>query len=424
MILNIPMPPTPNAKMHLGHMAGPYLAADMINRALKYIGEESVLISGFDSFEDWVSSKTPDELESSIQETRKELSLFAVDFDQFVLPNQYTVSYQAVHRGIFNQLIRDSSCRIRPEQVFSNGKIWGFNAQIKGKCKNCGYVMTGYACPGCYQVSEPWELQDATAQFERAFLQEVENYFMVMPDGAYANQKLTEKQADLVARHLSGADYHMRLTYQGSYGIFTEDGGGKVIRNHFYMYCVFLRDLFFKNETVKVNAFMGLDNLIPCGVSAFYIDSILDDQMSLDRVFTNEMLFYNHQKFSKTTGNGPTLAEIKEMNLSERERSSLRVYLASLDLENKIVNFDLGEYQQFHQKYEAAFARFLDSTSRDKGRNTEAVELLTGFITQNISRAELVDCYFKALQAGAGICLGLMSTLDPIGYKEVVENVR
>jgi hypothetical protein len=64
-VLIVPMQPTPNGRLHVGHGAGPYLRADVLARALRVAGHQVAVISGSDAFENWViadalsSGRTP-----------------------------------------------------------------------------------------------------------------------------------------------------------------------------------------------------------------------------------------------------------------------------------------------------------------------------------------------------------------------------
>ena len=44
----IPMPPKPDARLHLGHAAGPYISADMTARAMRLFGKACHFLSGIE----------------------------------------------------------------------------------------------------------------------------------------------------------------------------------------------------------------------------------------------------------------------------------------------------------------------------------------------------------------------------------------
>lgn len=49
-------PPTPNGGLHLGHLAGPYLRADVYARALRTLGREAHVVTGTDDHQSYVAA--------------------------------------------------------------------------------------------------------------------------------------------------------------------------------------------------------------------------------------------------------------------------------------------------------------------------------------------------------------------------------
>jgi len=50
----MPIPPTPNGRLHLGHIAGPYLRMDMLGRYLRSQGHRVDVVSAVDGFDSYV----------------------------------------------------------------------------------------------------------------------------------------------------------------------------------------------------------------------------------------------------------------------------------------------------------------------------------------------------------------------------------
>ena len=46
----MPIPPTPNGRLHLGHIAGPYLRMDMLGRYLRAQGHRVDVVSAVDGY--------------------------------------------------------------------------------------------------------------------------------------------------------------------------------------------------------------------------------------------------------------------------------------------------------------------------------------------------------------------------------------
>src|SRR6266542_6833489 len=54
-------PPTPNGPLHLGHLAGPYVAADVAVRALRLRGERVLSVCGLDDHQNYVLARARQE---------------------------------------------------------------------------------------------------------------------------------------------------------------------------------------------------------------------------------------------------------------------------------------------------------------------------------------------------------------------------
>ncbi|MEZ5839496.1 MAG: class I tRNA ligase family protein, partial [Hyphomicrobiales bacterium] len=51
-------PPTPNGDLHLGHLSGPFLGADVCRRALAGAGHDVLFVSYADDYQSYVPRKT------------------------------------------------------------------------------------------------------------------------------------------------------------------------------------------------------------------------------------------------------------------------------------------------------------------------------------------------------------------------------
>src|SRR4051812_14955507 len=55
--LLVPPEPTPNGRLHLGHIAGPFLRTDILRRFLRMRGDHPLTITGSDVYEPYVTFK-------------------------------------------------------------------------------------------------------------------------------------------------------------------------------------------------------------------------------------------------------------------------------------------------------------------------------------------------------------------------------
>ncbi|WP_371924820.1 class I tRNA ligase family protein [Pseudomonas sp. R5(2019)] len=50
-------PPTPNGDLHLGHLSGPFLAADVMQRVLRQRGHDVLFVSYSDDYQSYLPRK-------------------------------------------------------------------------------------------------------------------------------------------------------------------------------------------------------------------------------------------------------------------------------------------------------------------------------------------------------------------------------
>ena len=91
--LIIPSVPTPNGRLHLGHIGGPFLTADVLARALKRQGHEVKMCCGTDSYESFVLREAAKKNQSAEEichhyhgQIAKDLKRMAIDIDTFINP--------------------------------------------------------------------------------------------------------------------------------------------------------------------------------------------------------------------------------------------------------------------------------------------------------------------------------------------------
>src|SRR5262245_48387840 len=91
--LFVPEMPTPNGRLHLGHMSGPYLRPDVLSRHLRMRGAEAYVVSGSDVYESHVELKaaqTGTTVEAVCNQfhdlIRAELDALGVEVDLYVNP--------------------------------------------------------------------------------------------------------------------------------------------------------------------------------------------------------------------------------------------------------------------------------------------------------------------------------------------------
>ncbi len=149
-------PPTPNGDLHLGHLSGPYLAGDILNRALRQRGVTSRHVTGRDDNQTYVQLKATrsgmrpqdiaDKHAGQISET---LAAAGIVPDGLITPDRDS-SYAAFVNDVVARLMRSNHIEARREPAFIDvdGNVL-HEAYVRGTCPHCGAEADGNACEAC-----------------------------------------------------------------------------------------------------------------------------------------------------------------------------------------------------------------------------------------------------------------------------------
>ena len=158
--------PYVNNELHLGHLTGSLLPADVYSRFLKLRGEECVYVCGSDEYGTPIAVEAekrklaPQELANIYHETQKKvIKDFNLKLDIFSRTStpQHTKTTQAIYelikangyidKKIIKQLYCENCQRFLPDRY------------VMGECPHCGYAEArGDQCEKCGKLLEPIEL--------------------------------------------------------------------------------------------------------------------------------------------------------------------------------------------------------------------------------------------------------------------------
>lgn len=155
-------PPTPNGDLHIGHIAGPFLAADVFTRVQRQRGHECVLLSYSDDYQSYMLRKAletgTDPVTLANRNTdRIEASLAAINVrpDNWMRPHGNPWFADAVAE-VFNTL-RDAGFiefRDSLEAWCPDCEVWGYEAFARGQCNYCGADSDASQCENCAQAPD------------------------------------------------------------------------------------------------------------------------------------------------------------------------------------------------------------------------------------------------------------------------------
>ena len=157
-------PPTPNGDLHVGHMSGPYLAADIFKRARMALGDSAVYVCYGDDNQSYVVT-TADRLKTAPNDLmdkgnadiQKTLDAYHIDMDQYTRPddNHNKVVGDAIRLLIDKGLIIEKEV----DQLFDNQSGAPlYEAFASGCCPVCLLETKGGICESCGHPNDPVNL--------------------------------------------------------------------------------------------------------------------------------------------------------------------------------------------------------------------------------------------------------------------------
>ena len=163
--------PTPNGDLHLGHLSGPFLAADVYVRFQRMIGTEVWHLTGSDDFQSYVVAAARREGRSPAETAAHYSAEIQATFDLMDIGvDQYTATagdptYPAALRRFFSRLVAAPAVRPREEVALFDGETgqYLFEADVAGRCPSCGQGAGGNICEGCREPNSCVDLIEPRA---------------------------------------------------------------------------------------------------------------------------------------------------------------------------------------------------------------------------------------------------------------------
>ncbi|MEU7229988.1 class I tRNA ligase family protein [Streptomyces chrestomyceticus] len=162
-------PPTPNGPLHVGHLAGPYVAADVAARAARLRGERVLTVCGLDDHQNYVlararqrGTKVREERDGHAARIRAVFDRAGVRHDVFTDPLS-DVGYRTAVAGFLDELVASGTLPVREwaTPVCPSCPGVPHHAYVSGDCPRCGTGSGGGTCEGCGWYTTAGNLVDA-----------------------------------------------------------------------------------------------------------------------------------------------------------------------------------------------------------------------------------------------------------------------
>lgn len=362
--LIIPSVPTPNGRLHLGHIGGPFLRADIIARERKRAGHDAVIISGTDSYESYVTHQafkeqsTPDAICRHYHPLiAADLKAMSIDVHTFIDPlnDQWKTTYYNWHNRIFNDIVsRGGLTKISEKVLYDQNKnIFLEGCWLKGDCPACGIRTESYFCEHCGAYFRP---EEVNSNKNNLLLKTVDHLFLKVPE--YTTHYHLNRLYQQTIRSQNGL---MRLTTNSSWGLtfsdrFTFFPKGTTIFNYGLMQAYFLmmgeifnkkQNAFDCNSNVTTIACFGLDNTVPFLASSLGITKFCKEFKAFDYYIANHFYYLDNEKFSKSKRHAIFVNDIVQNKVS---CDVVRLYLASIDVTKRFGKFSRTKFIQFYNE--------------------------------------------------------------------------
>ncbi|WP_432972611.1 class I tRNA ligase family protein [Dactylosporangium sp. CA-233914] len=154
-VVSIP-PPTANGPLHVGHLSGPYLAADFAARAARARGEHVLAMAGVDVHQNYVLTRAEldgvdvDKMVEGYRDDIVEAFRRArISYDHFVDPR--SPGYAEAMAAMVGRLVERGTLPLRELELHRCAGCARtlHHSYVEGLCGACGHEACGGGCEGC-----------------------------------------------------------------------------------------------------------------------------------------------------------------------------------------------------------------------------------------------------------------------------------
>lgn len=365
-------PPTPNGSLHLGHIAGPYLAADIFHRYNKQKKNYTLFITGTDDHQSYVRLKSRQEnwlpeniVDHYSQEIKEVWHQYNIKPDIIDSPLHETSYKNFVLNFIKSMLDKDIIKVRKSEQPFcTKCQIFLFEAHIGGYCFYCGERCGGGPCENCGMPHDFLHLCKPFCKYckQTPQLKKVRELYFPINDyknnikKKLENMILPARVRSLIRKLLENDLDAVPVSYYTDWGLpidFHDCEGGKLcswiemVAGYLYHLHFDIKTHCLPDEHVNLVLFFGYDNtyFYTIVMVSFLLAVSPQVDFSISYVY-NEFYLLDDIKFSTSRQHAIWAKDI----IQDVNADSLRYYLALTRPEHHKTGFKKKEYQStiFH----------------------------------------------------------------------------
>jgi methionyl-tRNA synthetase len=378
-VLLLPSFPTPNGELHLGHLVGPFLGADLVRRGLARQGTDAHLLLGTVGHQSQVAAAAIREglsfyelAERNTDAIQEALTAAGIRWDVFIRPS--APEYPHIALEVFERL-RQTGHVVKKTVTANHCAPCGtflFEAFVAGACPHCGsHDTAGIECEACALPFADEDLRDPSCATcgTPAERRELTRYYLPLEplrEKLTAHLRTSHMSARLrsyVDRVLAGPLPDLPVSTIAPDGILipadaTGDTDGQRMYSAFELAARYITALdrlaqdqgltgweeYARAHNPRTVLFFGFDNaFLRTIVFPAVLASFTDEVALPDTMICNEFYTLDGQKFST----GRQHAIWGRDAFTEDSRDQLRLYLAGTRPDIRRRDFVVDEYARF-----------------------------------------------------------------------------
>ncbi|MEV7994256.1 class I tRNA ligase family protein [Streptomyces sp. NPDC086077] len=169
-------PPTPNGDLHLGHLSGPYLGADVYVRYQRLIGNEAWHLTGSDDFQSYVTAVAARQDSTSAEvaahfsaEIAATLAAMDISVDEYYVTSTEDGYREGLQR-YFTRLVDSGHVRPRATPALLDAETgeYLYEVNVGGTCPSCSHGAGGNICEECGEPNLVADLVDPSSRLSSA----------------------------------------------------------------------------------------------------------------------------------------------------------------------------------------------------------------------------------------------------------------
>ncbi|MCC2625738.1 MAG: methionyl-tRNA synthetase [Burkholderiales bacterium] len=361
-------PPTPNGNLHLGHIAGPYLAADLYNRTLRLNKKSTFFACDLDRNQSYVRLAATQQDKDYTTFLNEQCSLIESTFASYeigfdVLIRQASPTRDLSIKNFADRLLQSRYVREKEVEFYYNTVTNTFLVEgyISGKCPKCYASVKGGVCELCGFYNCSTEIVEPMATLDPSLiLSKRKCMILVINLAQFRNQlkeilevaEINQAAKEFIYDNLLECDCDFPITLPLEDGIIIDESNNKLnpwveILGGTYYLKGMAQNKFNKNNENKFihTCFMGIDNAFYYAVVFNVIRHILAFNDFPKRYYINKYYLLGERKFSTSRGNVIWAHEA----LTQFSVDCLRVFLAATYPLNDNYNFTWQQLVDFNE---------------------------------------------------------------------------